>query len=64
MKLKNISNEEQKVMPPDSAAFSCAPCAETPELSDVCGGDLLASFPSVWESTSVKPKKAKKAGDK
>lgn len=63
MKLKNVSNEERKVMPPDSAAFVCASGAETPELSDICANELLADS-SVWESVGVKPKKSKKAGEK
>lgn len=59
MKLKNISKDEQRVFPPEGAPFVCAPGAETPDVADVCGNDLLGN-PSVWEAVDVKPKKPKK----
>lgn len=64
MKLKNISDVEQKVMPHTGPSFSCAAGAVTGELADVCGEELLRDFPSVWEAADVKHTKSKKAGGK
>lgn len=61
MKLKNISTEEQKVLPNDgSASFACAAGAETGELSDSCAEQLVRDLPAVWAST--KKSKSKKEG--
>lgn len=59
MKLKNISPEEQKVLPNTGPAFSCVPGAEV-DVADVCGAELVRDFPSVWEAVAVKPKSKKK----
>lgn len=60
MKLKNVSQQEQKVCPTIGDNFACAPGDTTVELPELVAADLLTSFPSVWEPVGVHPKKSKK----
>ena len=66
MKLRNISDIEQKVLPHTGPAFSCAPGATTADLDPQVREELTASFPGIWEKAGVhhETQKGKKAGDK
>jgi len=52
MKLKNISNEEQRVMPAIGLPFSCAAGAETAEIHPFVSAELL-SLPSIWAAVAL-----------
>ncbi len=63
MKLRNISKEDQTVLPHTGPAVSAPPGAE-PDFADVCGAELLREFPEVWAPVDVvKPKKISKKED-
>lgn len=64
MKLKNVSKEEQTVMPHTGPSFSCVPGAMTAEIDKHVARELLEAFPEVWEPEHGKTPKHKKAGDK
>lgn len=65
MKLRNISDVEQKVLPHTGPAFSCAPGATTADLDPIVRDELLSLVPAVWEKAGVHENtKTKKAGDK